>query len=103
MNSSFGVSGTALNWFSSYLQIKSIIIDGTVSDQFKLDQGVPQESCLGPVEFTQYLSPIFHIIDQQGKLGHVYADDHQAYCSFNANSMDSNRESMERCIRDINS
>ncbi len=105
MNCSFGVSGTALNCFSSYLQSRSqrIIMDGMVSDQFKLDQGVPQGSYLGPAEFTAYSSPVFHSIDQHGMLGHVYADDNQVYCGFNPDSMHRNRESMERCINYINS
>ena len=63
---SFGVSGTALKWFSSYLQSRSqrIFINGTAPEQFKHDQGVPQGSCLGPVEFTEYSSPVFSVIDQ---------------------------------------
>ena len=73
------------------------------SEQFTLDQGVPQGSCLGPVEFTDYSSPVFSVIDQHGKLGHAYADDHQVYCGFHPDSLYSNCESMERCIRDINS
>ena len=72
-----------------------------MSEQFKLDYGVPQRSRLGPVEFTEYSSPIFSIINQHGKLGHAYADDHQVYCSFHPDSMDINRESMEQCISDI--
>ena len=70
-------------------------------EQFKLDYGEPQGSCLGPVEFTEYCSPVFSIIDQHGKLGHAYADDHQVYRSFHPDSMDINRELMQRCISDI--
>ena len=97
MNCSFGASGTALNWFSSYLQSRPqrIFINGTASEQFNLDQGVPQGSCLGPVEFTEYSSPVFSVIDQHGKLGHTYADDRQAYCGFHPDSLYSNCESME--------
>ena len=62
---------------------------------------MPQGSCPGPVEFTEYSSPVLSIINQHGKLGHVYADDHQAYCSFHPDSMDINHESMEQCISDI--
>ena len=63
-----------------------------MSKQFKLDYGVPQGSCLGPVEFTEYCSPVFSVINQQGKLRHAYADDHQFYCSFHPDSMDINRD-----------
>ena len=103
MNCTFGVTRTALSWFNAYHQSRSqrSCINGIVSDQFKLDYGVPQRSCLGPVEFTQYSSPILSIINQHGKLGHVYADDHQVYCSFHPDSMEINRESMEQCISDI--
>ena len=72
-------------------------------DQFDLDQGVPQGSCLGPVEFTEYSSPVFYVTNQHGKLGHAYADDHQVYCSFHPDSMDGGYESTERCISDISS
>ena len=95
---SFRVSGTYLNWFSSYLQSRSqrIFINGTASEQFKHDQGVPQGSCLGPVEFTEYSSPVFSVIDQHGKLGHAYADDHQVYCGFHPDSLCSNCEGAMR-------
>ena len=76
-------------------------INCIVSEQFKLDYGVPQGSYLGSVEFTVYSSPIFSIINQHGKLGHAYADVHQVYCSFQPDSMDINRESMEQCISGI--
>ena len=71
MNCTFGESGTALNRFSSYLQSRSqcITVNCMVSDQFALDQRVPQGSCPGPVEFTEYSSPVFYIINQHGKLG----------------------------------
>ena len=62
-----------------------------------------QGSCLGPVEFTEYSSPVFSVINQHGKLGHAYAGEHQVYCGFHPDSLYSNCESMERCIRDINS
>ena len=104
-NCSFGVSGTALNWLSSYLQSRSqrICINSAASEQFKLDQGVPQGSCLGPVVFTDYSSPVFSVNDQHGKQGHAFADDYQVYCGFLPDSLYSNCESMELCIRDINS
>ena len=68
MNCTFGVSGTALSWFNSYHQSRSqrISINDIVSAQFKLDYGVPQGSCLGPVEFTEYSYPVFYILISTG-------------------------------------
>ena len=62
---------------------------------------MPLGSCLGPVEFIEYCSPLCSINNQHGKLGHANADDHKVYCSFHIDSMDINCESMERCISDI--
>ena len=43
------------------------------------------------------------VSDQHGKLGLAYADVNQVYCCFHTDSLYSICESMERCIRDINS
>ena len=50
LKSVFGIRGTALSWFASYLSNRSqqICIDGSLSANFKLTCGVPQGSCLGP-------------------------------------------------------
>jgi hypothetical protein len=44
MNCTFRVTRTALSWFNAYHQSRSqrICINGIVSEQFKLDYGVPQ-------------------------------------------------------------
>ena len=62
INCTFGVTGTALNWFNFYHQSRSqrIYSNGIVSEQFKLDYGVPLGSCLGLVEFVEYCSPQLH-------------------------------------------
>ena len=98
MNCTFGVSGTALSYHQS--RSPRFYINGIVSEQFKLDQFVPQSSCRW---IHRSSSPVFSIIDQHGKLGHAYADDHQFYCSFHPYFMDSKCESMERwCISNFN-
>ena len=56
---------------------------------------------LGPIELTEYTSPVFSVIHEHGKQGHTYADDHQAYCGFYQNSINTEHESMEQCISDI--
>ena len=66
LKSGFGIRGTALSWFASYLSNRSqqILIDGSLSMNFELSCGVPQGSCLGPLLFLLYASKIFHIVDK---------------------------------------
>ena len=64
LNTSFGIRGRALKWFSSYLLGRSqrILFDGVKSGSFDLRFGVPQGSCLGPLLFVVYASELFEII-----------------------------------------
>ena len=50
----FGVAGTVLEWFWSYLSTKtqSVLVDSLESDNVTLTCDVPQASRLGPVLFT---------------------------------------------------
>ena len=76
---SFGISGTVLNWFSSYLsnRFQSVEIQQTRSQPLPLKYGVPQGSVLGPVLFTLYSQPLSDTIVQHGCDHHKYADDTQ--------------------------
>ena len=49
----YGISGTALSWFESYLtgRTQLVTIDNNSSKPFILCFGVPQGSVLGPVLF----------------------------------------------------
>ena len=65
----FGIQGTVLRWFRSYMTdcSQKIALDDTnnnkaaVSDQAFLKQGIPQGSVLGPILFTLYTSPLSDI------------------------------------------
>ena len=59
LRSYFGFSGTALQWFSSYLHGRSqrVIIGDTISSPRYLEFGVPQGSILGPY----YLLFVLHL------------------------------------------
>ena len=56
LEESLGVTGTVLQWFSSYLkgQTSVISIDKQKSDPTQSKHGVPQESVIGPILFTIY-------------------------------------------------
>ena len=84
LKSSIGINGTALNWFTSYLNNRSqrVSLNGFTSDSFKLPYGVPQGSCLGPLLFTIYSSKLFEVIKYHLPEAHACADDTQLYLSF---------------------
>ena len=67
LETTFGVKGTVLDWFVSYLsgRFQSVIVDGVVSASCPLVYGVPQGSVLGPVLFTLYSQPLSDVISVQ--------------------------------------
>ena len=106
LRSKIGISGTALDWFASYLscRIQRVSVHGTLSDSFKLDCGVPQGSCLGPLLFTIYASRLFDITENHLPNSHCYADDTQLYVSCKPDDTTSQIAAvaaMENCIHDI--
>ena len=106
LESLFGISETALSWFKSYLSDRKqyVSIDGVSSSDYELKYGVPQGSCLGPLLFTLYTSPLFKLIKEHLPNIHCYADDTQLYLSFKPESQTSERSAlgeMEACVSDI--
>ncbi len=83
----FGLSGTVLSWFESYLtgRLQCICISGLRSAAVLLLFGVPQGSVLGPVLFNLYNSPIHFILKRRGITYHLYSDDIQLYPTFTLN------------------
>ena len=84
----YGVSGTSLQWITSYLinRRQLVDIDGKYSTVTNLTTGAPHGSILGPLSFIIYMNDIheasknFHAI--------LYADDTSLYSSlgsFNVN------------------
>ena len=83
----FGIKGTALNWFHSYITARHFRISdsGNMSEEFILECGVPQGSVIGPRVFTMYSQYVSTIVRRHGLNYHIYADDVQIYMSFDSN------------------
>lgn len=101
-----GVTGSALEWFRSYLRNRTqkVNINGVHSEARTLEYGVPQGSVLGPQMYSDYTTPVGDIIRKHGLNLHIYADDTQVYlcCSpKNVAELKIITEKLELCIAEI--
>ena len=100
LHDTFGLRGTVLKWFSSYLQDRNQIVrvSHSSSNSYPISCGVPQGSVLGPCLYSCYTFPITQIITSYGLSVQIYADDTTIYISFKKNSHETAFNSLQRCI-----
>jgi len=72
----FGLKGTVLSWFKSYLEKRTQIVkfNGKMSNAVRVKLGVPQGSVLGPLLFLMYINDIAKIINKECAI-RLFADD----------------------------
>ncbi len=106
LQNEFGISGTALEWFKSYLENRTqkIYVNGKFSRSHTLQCGVPQGSVLGASMYTMYTRQLADVIEKhQDVMFHSYADDIQIYirCNNTPESCANAVEQLRNCINDI--
>ena len=104
LKSWFGLGGTALRWFASYLRnrCQAIKIGSTLSELSNLIYGVPQGSVLGPLLFSLYTTPLSKIIRLHPHIKfHFYADDTQLYIHLSPKNASSALAKLNACLRDV--
>ena len=97
---SFGLSGSVLNWLSSFLhgRTQQVIFNGIASATADVTSCVPQGSVLGPLLFLLYTANI-PVIASEHSLGiHCYADDGQLYVFGKAGDADQHVRKVTACI-----
>ena len=99
----YGISGTALSWFSSYLtnRTQSVIVDDHVSQVSSLSYGVPQGSVLGPILFTLYTKPLSDLFQCHSIESQSFADDTQFQVSVPPSNIQPAISSPETCLLNI--
>ena len=103
LQNSFGICGTALSWFQSYLLDRSqaVCVKGVSSEPSGLSFGVPQGSVLGPMLFVLYASPVSDVISHHSMSHESFADDTQLHQSAPIAEIDGLMARTRECISDL--
>lgn len=74
------------------------------STTYPLEIGVPQGSCLSPLLFVLYTTPLGAIFRKHGLKYHQYADDTQVYCDLSPRSpalLNTGVVKVEKCLEEV--
>ena len=91
LSSWFGIHGSVLSWFKSYLSSRPFRVKCVtdLSSWHTSSCGDPQGSVLGPLLFVMYTTPLSTLISSCSLNHHLYADDTQLFLSFLLTHFDS--------------
>ena len=101
LHTSFGCSGTVLDWLSYLSFCTQSVFVGHASTPSALKCGVPQGSVLGPLLFTLYTQSLSTVICQSVHSYHFFADDSQLHNSSILADFPALVHSLKNCIEDV--
>ena len=104
LKSWFGLVGTVLKWFASYLsdRCQTVKIGSTLSELSKVIYGIPQGSVLGPLLFSLYTTPLSKIIHLHPHIKfHFYVDDTQLYIHLSHKNASAALAKLNACLIDV--
>lgn len=103
LSRSYGLSGSALLWFQSYLsgRTQSVRISNSHSDPLPVLFGVPQGSVLGPILFLLYVADLLSLVKRHQLIPHTYADDTQIYGFCRPPEVSSLADRLSKCTDDV--
>jgi len=103
LQSSFGLSGSPLQWFELYLHSRSQYVwRGQMRSAVKyLVCGILQGSVLGPILFIIYVADLVAVVERCGFCLHLYADDTLVYCSCRPPAVHDFQQRLSACLGDV--
>jgi len=97
------ISGTALNWFESYLsdRTQSFVHTGHTTAYFPVTCSVPQGSVFGPLGFIAYTDDLTVVYKKHNVHSHMYTDDTQVYDSSSLVDAESVRDQLTSRVSEV--
>ena len=103
LKTSYGLGGTVLDWFTSYLsgRTQHVRCGNSSSVPTPVTCGIPQGSVLGPILFILYTAFLSRLIQNHGLNPHMYADDTQIYGACSPAEVLQLQQRVAACIDDV--